>query len=255
MQGVDRHDQLRGRFSLCGGHSVQKWHKKLAMSLLDIARCNAFICDELARGNNLEPLGAEDPQSISSETLPGRDRHRAFVVGLVRELFSGEWKKWIETGNGMLYASSPTPAATSTAPETTSNTETTLPGPPSVMCVANKSWLALKGKSRTMRECTVCKFECRKPTQKTDCCQTHHVALCKRAYPVDHSKSHLCQEASWTCWQKYHCYYMPKMLYYADGNLRRSSPIYKAQDPFLKERRDAKKTHAQLPTVDVTSAA
>lgn len=46
MQGVDRHDQLRGRFSLAGGHPVKKWHKKLAMAMLDIAKCNACICDE-----------------------------------------------------------------------------------------------------------------------------------------------------------------------------------------------------------------
>ncbi|GMF45511.1 unnamed protein product [Phytophthora fragariaefolia] len=243
MQGVDRHDQLRGRFSLCGDHSFQKWHKKLAMALLDIARCNAFICDELARGNSLDRSSAEDPQSSSNETLPGRDRHRAFVVGLVRELFSGEWKKCIETENGMLYASGPSPAATRTTPETTSNNETTLPIPSLVMCVANESWLALKGKSRTMRECTICKFECRTPTQKTDFCRTHHVALCKPTYSVDHSKSHLCLEASWTCWQKFHYYYMPKLLYSVDGNLRRSSPTYKAQAPFLKERRDAKKAY------------
>ncbi|GMG16985.1 unnamed protein product [Phytophthora fragariaefolia] len=32
MQGVDRHDKLRGRFSLADGHSFQKWHKKIAMA-------------------------------------------------------------------------------------------------------------------------------------------------------------------------------------------------------------------------------
>ncbi|GMF31484.1 unnamed protein product [Phytophthora fragariaefolia] len=38
MQGVDRLDQLRARFSLADGHSFQRWHKKLAMARIDIAR-------------------------------------------------------------------------------------------------------------------------------------------------------------------------------------------------------------------------
>ncbi|GMF55650.1 unnamed protein product [Phytophthora fragariaefolia] len=49
MQGGDRHDQLRSRFSLADGHSFQKWHKKLAMVMIDIAKCNAYICDGIAR--------------------------------------------------------------------------------------------------------------------------------------------------------------------------------------------------------------
>jgi len=43
MQSVDRLDQLRARFSLADGHTFTKWHKKLTMVFIDIARCNAFI--------------------------------------------------------------------------------------------------------------------------------------------------------------------------------------------------------------------
>ncbi|KAE9006802.1 hypothetical protein PR003_g16763, partial [Phytophthora rubi] len=39
-------------------------------------------------------------------------------------------------------------------------------------------------------------------------------------------KLHLCQEQTWTCWQKYHEYYFPKRVYNPQGRLMRSSPIY-----------------------------
>lgn len=63
-----------------------------------------------------------------------------------------------------------------------------------------------------MRECSICKFECRKATKKTDYCETHHVALCKREYPVDPAKSHLCQEKRWSCWQKVHFSTFPRVF-------------------------------------------
>jgi hypothetical protein len=36
MQGVDRLDQLRAKYSLADGHSMKKWHKKLALAFIDI---------------------------------------------------------------------------------------------------------------------------------------------------------------------------------------------------------------------------
>jgi hypothetical protein len=43
MQGVDRNDQVRARFSVADGHSFKKWHKKLAFAIIDIARVNAYL--------------------------------------------------------------------------------------------------------------------------------------------------------------------------------------------------------------------
>ncbi|GMF42868.1 unnamed protein product [Phytophthora fragariaefolia] len=37
MQGVDRLGQIRGRFSIADGHSFKRWHKKLALAMIDIA--------------------------------------------------------------------------------------------------------------------------------------------------------------------------------------------------------------------------
>lgn len=47
MQGVDRMDQLRSRFSIADAHTFKKWHKKLALAYIDIARCNAYIARKM----------------------------------------------------------------------------------------------------------------------------------------------------------------------------------------------------------------
>ena len=71
MQGVDRMDQLRSRFSVSDGHSFKKWYLKLAMAFIDIARCNAFISRQLAMG------GAH------------KNSHKQFMIELTRALLSG----------------------------------------------------------------------------------------------------------------------------------------------------------------------
>ncbi|KAG3116562.1 hypothetical protein PI125_g4550 [Phytophthora idaei] len=76
MQGVDRLDQVRGRFSLADGHFFKKWYKKLGLALVDIARSNAYFTRKLALGFNT-----------------ARDAHREFIVQLSSELLSGKWKE------------------------------------------------------------------------------------------------------------------------------------------------------------------
>ncbi|KAG3112109.1 hypothetical protein PI125_g8511 [Phytophthora idaei] len=73
MQGVDRLDQIRGRFSTADGHSYKRWHKKLALALIDVARSNAYVTRRLVK---------------SAATT--RDPHRKFVMELVGELMNGQ---------------------------------------------------------------------------------------------------------------------------------------------------------------------
>jgi hypothetical protein len=49
MQSVDRLDQIRGRFSIADGHSYKRWHKKLALAMIDIARSNAYVTHRMAK--------------------------------------------------------------------------------------------------------------------------------------------------------------------------------------------------------------
>lgn len=87
MQGVDRNDQLRARFSLSDGHSFKKWYKKLAMAFIDIARVNAFVTRKLA----------------CPELLRERNPHRSFMIMLTKELLSEGWKSSINESQ-MMYA-------------------------------------------------------------------------------------------------------------------------------------------------------
>ncbi|RHZ11229.1 hypothetical protein DYB37_010905, partial [Aphanomyces astaci] len=43
MQGVDRHDQLRERFSIASGASFKHCYKKLGFALIDIAITNLYV--------------------------------------------------------------------------------------------------------------------------------------------------------------------------------------------------------------------
>ena len=75
MQGVDRHDQLRERFSTSSGHTFKKWYKKLAFALFDIAVTNAYVLWQ-----------KRDPQKR-------RDAHMHFQQILGMDLIRTNWSK------------------------------------------------------------------------------------------------------------------------------------------------------------------
>jgi hypothetical protein len=75
MQGVDRHDQLRERFSTSTGHSFKKWYKKLSFALFDIAVTNAYV---LWQKRSLDKR---------------RDGHMLFQQTLALELIRTDWSK------------------------------------------------------------------------------------------------------------------------------------------------------------------
>ncbi|KAE9026035.1 hypothetical protein PR001_g12282 [Phytophthora rubi] len=88
MQGVDRLDQLRSRFSLADGHSFEKWYNKFGMALVDVARVNAFMTRRLV-----------------IDVSKHRDPHRDFVTQLADELLSGKWMD-APSDRRMFYAAS-----------------------------------------------------------------------------------------------------------------------------------------------------
>ncbi|POM76885.1 Transposase [Phytophthora palmivora] len=137
MQGVDRLDQTRGRFSLSDGHSFKKWYKKLGFALIDVARANAYFTRKLA-------LNSDDE----------RDSHKTFVAQLSSELISGK------------YA-----------------------------------------------------------TEVTDFCVLHGVCLCQHVSVT--TKPFTCVNPTWTCWEKYHRFYLPRKLFSAKGKVRTSCEPYK----------------------------
>jgi hypothetical protein len=216
MQGVDRLDQLRARFSLADGHTFKKWHKKLAMAFIDIARCNAFICTKMAGG-----------------TANKRDPHRDLIVRLSSELLNGEWKNAIGE-KGLLYSEPPSEAIADTTPSTPSGLVSPTPTTPISRVECNvKSSKQVYKTNRAKRECVVCRFEERYPTEITVFCFTHNVSLCMNVNEASqlYEAWHLTNSdlRDLTCWAKYHTFYLPQGAFNSKGHIRRSSWLYKAR--------------------------
>jgi hypothetical protein len=78
MQGVDRHDQLRERFSIASGASFKHWYKKLGFALIDIAITNLYVLYTLC-----EPVNR-------------RDSHLHFQTKLANQmLFETDWTLYV----------------------------------------------------------------------------------------------------------------------------------------------------------------
>ncbi len=203
MQGVDRLDQLRGRFSIADGHSFRKWHKKLAMAFNDIARCNAYICRKLTNIYD----GVRDP-------------HRLFMSELISDLLNGKWSN-PASDTSMMFND-----ADEIVPDVRYTPSRSSPSAPVVIECCGMSARQVFPDSRPKRECVVCRFERRYPTESTVYCTTHNVSLCHKTY--DNQNKDLFGDVEYTCWQKFHNVYFPRGLYNASGRIKRSSAIYKA---------------------------
>lgn len=213
MQGVDRMDQLRAHFSLADGHSFQKWHKKLAMAFIDIARCNAYVTRCLAMGE---------------EVTTARSPHRDFVMALHNELISGEWADSCEE-DGMFFDNPHgEKGQVLLSPVVNPSRPSRSPGSPACEFVLSKN--RFPNATRGKRGCKVCKFEGRYETEKTNYCVTHKVCLCTQVYArSERYAGVVCPFDDWTCWRKFHEYYLPRGLFNSSGHVKRASILNKAK--------------------------
>jgi hypothetical protein len=78
MQAVDRHDQLRAKFSLSKRHLFKKYYVKLALGLMDMAIVNANI-----------PWKLVNPQLCDSQNE--NSRHDFFINTLAEQLIGTRW--------------------------------------------------------------------------------------------------------------------------------------------------------------------
>jgi hypothetical protein len=241
MQGVDRTDQMRSsRYSIADGHTFKKWHKKLAMAFIDIARVNAYATRKLVEKEEAGKMGVEKEK----QRIESRDPHRFFLVQLVSDLLYGNWMNAIESDpSEFLSDSTPgTPTSIPRAPRSSTS--------PIIQCRSDPSNLLIKigeKKHRSSRNCVICKHEGRKATQRTFYCQNHKVCICMhRYYRKDPSNPGLNLKSSedsreysyeWTCWDKFHAYYLPKGLFTADGNVVRSSPMNQERKIIMQARK------------------
>ena len=208
MQGVDRLDQYLKRFSIHSRHSFRKWHKTLAMSFIDIARCNAYLTRKMACG----PTKSRDP-------------HRDFMIELVTQLLSGEWKQ-LAPDDSILCDDQP--SSTLFSPLSLSRSAKK---PEEIqLCKFKSSQEAdtLVGKSWKARQCAICRFEGKKyPSIRTVFCLDHTISLCSKANQIQTpSQDYFCPNKDWSCWKKFHEFYLPKGLFNGNGRVRRSSDLY-----------------------------
>lgn len=207
MQGVDRVDQVRARFSIADGHSFRKWYKKLAMALIDFARVNAYMAWEHVR-----------PPTSKRE----RDPHRHFITELSSDLILGRWKTIPK--NSAVFATE-TESVASSASESSIDQNVQ----PSMTCGNCKVTSVVSMEKRRKRQCVVCRWENRIITTKTVRDITHNVSLCLDNAPTEcdyEVKSYMCPTTSISCWKKFHNFYLPNKLFNIRGNIATSSPLY-----------------------------
>ncbi|ETK70836.1 hypothetical protein L915_21836 [Phytophthora nicotianae] len=120
----------------------------MALVMIDIARCNAYVCHQLA--SNPDLTGEKDLIEADWAGFGrGRDNHLSFVAALVREMFNGSWKEGLINSDGMLYADTiATPNTTSASASITSCAEVT--SCVATECVARESWYAKDGVERSV---------------------------------------------------------------------------------------------------------
>ncbi len=83
---------------------------------------------------------------------------------------------------------------------------------------------------KNRKYCIICKWEGRGRLMNHSLfCEKHKVSLCSKLHVVD-KKAWFCHEASWTCWEKYHKYYLQHKLFSAKGNLNTSCQLYRMRN-------------------------
>ncbi|RHY85072.1 hypothetical protein DYB31_005896 [Aphanomyces astaci] len=210
MQGVDRHDQLRKRFSIASGASFKHWYKKLGFALVDIAITNLYVLYTLC-----EPVNR-------------RDSHMHFQTKLANQmLFETDWTLPMEYANVPMTqsakvlkkAAADKAAAEGKAAALKRDASLRQPPTPSFTCRATDKQAEVSYDQRMRRYCVVCYFERNKELIKMQWCDVHKVYLCTKAYvPSDQQvPPHVCPHAAWSCWDKFHSFYHPKGLFKKDG--------------------------------------
>lgn len=153
VQGVDRLDQIRSRFSISDSHSFKRWHKKLALALIDVARANAYLTRRLVCGASV-----------------ARDAHRDFVADLVCELQNGKWAE-VMSDYRMLFGRKKEQDmedhASTIASAPTIMSDRSLGGP-MTECYSVSLKQIYADKNRKRRRWIVCQWKGRYPTEITN---------------------------------------------------------------------------------------
>lgn len=147
MQGVDRLDKIRGRFSIAVGQSFKRWHNNLGLCLamIEIARANAYLTRRLAKSDSV-----------------ARAPHRQFMMELASENMNGEWTD-APTDGRMLYGAqcgnNLTAEIITQTRISSAQRQNRDEGSPIQRCSDVASKQIHDKKSRKRRRCIICRWE------------------------------------------------------------------------------------------------
>ena len=236
MQGVDRVDQLRARFSLADGHSFKKWYKKFAMAIIDFARVNAYQTQMLLSRQR-------------GETPTHEDHHRRFVSSLCASLITGTWQHdhvSMQSNVPMVFSTDVDLATAFLSPETTRapltvTTPSRAPSPASLFspresCSKDVAPVTSVGNRSRIAHCVVCKFERNDQYKRkdTEYCVLHKVSCCtKNIKPIIPGSEHWALSEKATCWDKFHLHYVHKGVFSKTGKMHSSNALYIARQTFF----------------------
>jgi hypothetical protein len=160
------------------------------------------------------------------------------MVELIQEMFNGKWRD-APDHTEMLHGDQDSLGQSPAQPRVGSPTglsPSARPFSDAPACSDLDSFQVFKDKRRK-RMCIVCRFEGRKDTVSTTHCIEHKVSLCKRSYPQ--TNSYGCLQSEWSCWEKYHIYYLPRGTFSQSGSVNRSSLDYLGKQSSYRARIDA----------------
>ncbi|GMF43329.1 unnamed protein product [Phytophthora fragariaefolia] len=186
MQGVDRLDRTRVRFSLSGGHSFKKCYKSWILSLLTWRGLMHTLL-----------LNSGDD----------RDYHKTFVAQLSSELISGKWKEapserrmfYTDGGGRYMYVTEEvSPSSAVWVAQSRDSENNAVSHQKRCSAVASKQMYSAKYRKR--QQCVVCRREDRYATEVTEFWVLHGVCLCQ--YVSVTTEQFTCVNPTWTCWEK-----------------------------------------------------
>ncbi|KAH9116256.1 hypothetical protein AeMF1_009787 [Aphanomyces euteiches] len=202
-ENLQAHKRFQRLQQWCSFHleflPVISWAHRLVLDLMDIARVNGYLARQLVR---------QDEESMW-----------AFSAELSKELLRGDWKYAPPDGV-------PKPVVVDVAPPPVAS-------PP--RCVPRRSKEVFSQKKQDKdsrcksRQCVVCRWESltKSVTEVTDYCDVHDVCLCSCVRQNYVPAPYMCPNTDWTCWEKFHNFYMPQKLFIKGARVQRRNWLYK----------------------------
>ena len=239
MGGVDRHDQLRHKYSLHSRHHFKKYYVGLYLCLFDIALTNAYLCYKL---NNPEICNQHESRAD-------------FLENIATTLCSND-TKWMDSCMDDPHADIDSPAPDDdevlydleilgSSPLKRKSTDPTVKNSCNIQMFGSE-----KPRSHEGRGCQICLLELRTPVAKiVGYCPLHKIRLCTaiRSENDGPELDWMCPNRDWSCSQKFHEFYLQRRVFGTVGMKRSFVTILKKSAIAMARKEYIEKNQDQIP--------